>query len=804
MIFLVDLMVSPTNLSPENVPLLLQAVTVLWDHYTLLVQDQAREMLVHLIHELIIRRIDEDSTTPNKQAIENFVESIRQRESNVVWAYEEWNGKDELDDSNRVPASMINVTEQVVDIFAIAYPDIQTQWAKTCLSWATSCPVRHIACRSFQVFRCILTSLDRLMLSDILARLSNTIVDKLPDVQIFSLEILTTLRTIIEAIDQEHLLSYPLLFWATCACLETVYEQEFLETLLILEKLLEKLNLNDPAVVTLLEKAKPERWQGSFEGIAPLVYKGLKSDASLGRSLSMLDTIVSLPDNSLVGSPSRLLFVTLANIPCLMHSFDDATKKNECLRSAQILSTVAESQAESQKNQEIQEISHVLTAFGNRRYATRKEFLSQMLSTLRRAFFPTWELKTLIFLIGLLTNRSHWYKVCTLELLLALIKDIDTRRTEIASLGPDLISPMLRLLQTQYCSQALEVMDHIMTMSETPMSKQHMRMSFVGSGSRATRKEYDRIQSLYGIPEETGWSIPMPAVHTNNTRANMQAVYLAGIQADSEAEAIPTPEIEFHADEERQGSYFPPERSDTLVSESTRADSRAEGGMGDLLTKLDSLDDFFDDSLDTESEASNRYSSVTITPYNQDRDTGADFYDQKTAPILHMSLARTGSVSSLHNDNGYTDIRFAASTREPTVMSPRAFAPTTLSSAAAPASRPTLHSRSVTSPANNLAKPSKSVNELLSDNEGDETFSEDERSTGYSGAGQRLLGSTSLRNAQTSIRKMAPGLEGKDYRQRGLLRKQSRSQSQAPGSPRVPKVPEAYLQQQAVRPADNF
>ena len=93
----------------------------------------------------------------------------------------------------------------------------------------------------------------------------------------------------------------------------------------------------------------------------------------------------------------------------------------------------------------------------------------------------------------------------------------------------DLISPMLRFLQTQYCSQALEVMDHMMTMSETPMSKQHMRMSFVGSGSRATRKEYDRIQSLYGIPEETGWSIPMPAVHTNNTRANMQAVYLAGI-----------------------------------------------------------------------------------------------------------------------------------------------------------------------------------------------------------------------------------------------------------------------------------
>ena len=790
-------MVSPTNLSSENVPLLLQVVIVLWDNYTLLVQDQAREMLVHLIHELIIRRIDDESTMPNKHAIELFVESIRQRETNVIWAYEDWNGKEEMDDSNRVPPSMAYVAEQISDIFAIAYPEIQTQWAKTCLNWATSCPVRHIACRSFQVFRCILTSLDRVMLSDILARLSNTIVDKLPDVQIFSLEILTTLRTIIEAIDREHLLSYPLLFWATCACLETVYEQEFLETLRILEKLLEKLNLCDPAVVNLLEKAKPDRWQGSFEGIAPLVYKGLKSDISLEKSLTVLNTIVSLPDSNLAGPPTRLLFTTLANIPCFLHSFDDSSTRFECFRSAQILSTVAESQ-------EKPEVSEVLSAFANRRHKTSQEFLDQMLSTLRRSFFPIWELKTLIFLIGLLTNRLHWYKVRTLELLLALIQYVDTRRTEIASLGPDLISPMLRLLQTQYCSEALEVMDHIMTMSETPMSKQHIRMSFVGSASRATRREYDRTQSLYGIPEETGWSIPMPAVHTNNTRANMQAVYLAGIQADSEAEAIPTPEIEFHADEEHQGSYFPLERSDTLVSGTTQADSRAEGGMDDLLNKLDSLDDFFDDDLNTHNDASNRYSTATITPFSQDRDTSADIYDQQTAPILKRSLGRTDSVSSLHNDNGYYE-RVSPTIRDLGIMTPTAFdPPTTMSSTTAPPTRPTLHSRSVTSPANNLAKTSKSVNELLSDNEGDETFSEDERSTGYSGAGQRLLGSTTLRSAQTSIRKMAPGLEGKDYRQRGLLRAQSRSQSQAPGSPRVPKVPEAYLQQQGVRPPENF
>lgn len=636
------------------------------------------------------------------------------------------------------------------------------------------------------------------MLSDILARLSNTIVDKLPDVQIFSMEILTTLRTIIGALEPTDLLQYPLLFWATCACLETVYEQEFGETLRMLEKLLDKVNLSDPAVVRLLEKAKPERWQGSFEGIAPLVYKGLKSDMSLEQSLQIVDQIVSLPDSDLVGTHTRLLFGTLANLPCFLKSFDDPTRRPKCIQSARILANVAELQDK-------QDIAIVLNSFSSRKFGSGKELLTQILSALRPAFFPTWELKTLIFLIGLLTNRLPWYKDKTLEVLLAVIRDVDTRRTEIASHGPDLISPLLRLLQTRYCTKALEVMDLIRTMSETPMSKHHMRMSFIGSTSRSTRREYDKTQSLYGIPEPTGWSIPMPAIHTNNTRANMQVVYLACIQADStEAKATQTPEIEFHADEDRQGSsYFPLEHTNTdTIIEDVRAESGIEGGMGDLLTKLNSLDDFFDDSFDLDDDASDRYSIKTVTPYNHDMDVRADIYDQQTAPILHRSLGRTASVSSLHNGNGYDDHR-----APPGSMTPTAFLPPSAHPTAPQPSRPSLHARSVTSPANNLAKTSNSVSELLSDNEAEETLSEGEHSTnGYSSS--RLMGSTSLRNAQSSIRKMAPGLEGKEYRQRGLLRAQSRSRSQAPGSPSVPKVPEAYLHQQqtppGLRPSDTF
>ena len=769
-------MVAPMKLPRESVPLLLQVVLVLWDHYTLLVQEQAREMLVHLIHELVITKIDDDATIPNKNTIEAFVESVRQHEANVVWTYEECNGKDDEDDNNRVPPSMTFVTGEVVNLFALAYPKLQEQWARTTLSWATSCPVRHIACRSFQIFRCILSSLDRPMLADMLARLSNTIADEEADIQTFSMEILTTLKTIIGALEPAHLLQYPQLFWATCACLNTIYEREFVETLGMLENLLNKVDLSDPAVVGILEDAKPDRWQGAFEGIAPLIYKGLKSATSLEKSLKLLDKVVALPETNLVGNRTRLLFGVLGHLPCFLHSFSEETRNPTYVQSAEIL-------AEAAEFQEHQEISIVLNAFAKSRYNESGEFLKQILSTLRRTFFPTWELKSLIFLIGILTNKLPWYKLRTLEILCVLIPDIDTRRPEIACQGPDLISPLLRLLQTEYCPQALEVMDHIMIMSATPMDKHHMRMSMASSGSRSMRKEYEKTQSLYGIPEDTGWSIPMPAIHSNTTRANMQAVFYTCASASAnaaEADAVATPDIEFHAEEYQQGSYFPLERTETMASEEIRSELNVvDAGTSDLLSKLDSLDQFFDESSTPEPDTQTPYPTQTINIFPTYADSSADLYDQQTAPILHKTLARTASVTSLQN--GFTDFR--GPSRDPAIMTPTAF---TIPN------RPGLHSRSVTSPANNLPKPAN-VNDLLSDDETDETFSEDERATGNSG-GSRMFGAA-IRGGQSSLRRLASGASGKEYRQRGLLRAQSRGKREAPYSPEVPKVPEAYLVQ---------
>lgn len=135
-------------------------------------------------------------------------------------------------------------------------------------------------------------------------------------------------------------------------------------------------------------------------------------------------------------------------------------------------------------------------------------------------------------------------------------------------------------------------------------------------------------------------------------------------------------------------------------------DTAPDANMNDLLHKLDSLDDFFD-------EPSTAAEPVSRTNYDSHdlHDSGTNIYDQQTAPILKKSLARTASSSSFHN--GLAESRPNTSHQNP-IMTPTAFNTTPVSATldyttlplpAIPtmnlAVRPTLHGRSITSPANN-------------------------------------------------------------------------------------------------------
>ncbi|KAJ5712500.1 hypothetical protein N7493_008968 [Penicillium malachiteum] len=805
LIFLVDLMVAPVDLAIDDVIKLLHVVLILWDHYTVTVQEQAREMLVHLIHELIAAKLEDGASVGARQSIEDFVELIRKSDPAVVWEYEENNGKDEEADDRRVPLSMATATREVIKFFSFApeYVGVGDIWAKEALNWATSCPVRHLACRSFQIFRCISTSLDSRMLADMLARLSNTIADEEEDYQTFSMEILTTLKIIISSLAPSDLMHYPQLFWTTCACLNTIHESEFIETLGMLDKFLDSVDLSDPVIVAQLLEGQPPKWEGGFDGLQDLVFKGLKSSDSFNRTLDVLHRLSALPNNTLIGDGTRQLFTIMANLPHFLECFDQGFTDPKPMMRASLLARVAE-------NEGCPRLAASLFGFANQQYKTEGVFLDHIVNEIKLYYFPQLDFQCLIFLMGLLTNTTDWFRIKAMKILCVLIPEVDMRRTEVTCHGPDLISPLLRLLQTNLCPQALEVLDNIMTVSGNPMERHHLRMSMASAASsRAIRKEYERIQSLYGIPEPTGWSVPMPATQSTVTRHNVHAVFYTCAEADDmNTRDTLTPDVEFRADE-YSDSFFPM-RADTMKS----IDTQTDGNMGDIVQKLDSLDDFFEDT-ETNVPTLNPVAPPMLRGFTGSYvDTNAHLYDQQTAPILRKSLARTGSTSSFHNglaESRPPNFRFDV----PGMPSPVGMTPQNLG----PGLRPVSHTRSVTSPANNLfvhtaphgphgTPPVGYESAFLSDDEIEDAHSDlDDRPTtarrihppmppmvrsATEGAGSQPYSLESM--IRSGMRRLTGGAANREKeRQRDLLRAQHRAMVQTANSPRVPKVPEEYL-----------
>jgi hypothetical protein len=634
------------------------------------------------------------------------------------------------------------------------------------------------------------------MLADMLARLSNTIADELAEVQTFSLEILTTLKKIIDALAPGDLIQYPQLFWTTCACLNTVHEREFMESLAMLERFIAKLDLGDDTVIMSLSETFPvDRWSGNYDGVQDLLYKGVRSSVCLEQSLKVMEKLVAIPSNDLVGGDNRFLFTLLANLPRFLRLFETPVKDAATLSSANTLARVA-----GQLGYEI--LVEPLREFTALRYAKDDDFLSDLIPALKTIFFPGQEYQILVFLSSLLTNKLPWFKIKTMHLLCVIIPQINMRNPEITNQGSDLLSPLLRLLQTEFCPQALAVLDELMmTMTATPLDTKHLRMSMAGANTpRAARKEFDNVKSLYGIPEDSGWSIPMPATHAKMTRDNVHAVFYTCASPEiSAAVEDETPKIELVSEEYASG-YFSDWRTATMMSDDTRQGTMT--ATGDLVDKLDQLDDFFDDDEDP-GEMPDSFREST--------------YEQQTLPILHRSLKRNASVSSFHTGFGDPyggaisrigtsssgDLRISPS-REATVMTPTAFGGF---AAQVPqlGTRPVLHSRSITSPTNGPIPTSAGFNSTgtysaglssarstFSTEDGtlvDEPWEDDEFSPGLTHTESFAVETTLRPSMGGRFRSMTRRLTGGSADQK--TREQIRKEFQK--SPKVPKVPDIYV-----------
>ncbi|KAJ8737271.1 hypothetical protein PYW07_000542 [Mythimna separata] len=143
----------------------------------------------------------EAAELPIADVIKSLVHFLANRPTLMpLWQYEDITAKVW---TLRSCQQMATLLRHVLRVFRESLPHalISERWAQTALQLGLSCPSRHYAGRSLQVFRFIGVAMTGRMVSDILSRLVETVAEQGEDMQGYVTELLLTLEAAVDSLE---------------------------------------------------------------------------------------------------------------------------------------------------------------------------------------------------------------------------------------------------------------------------------------------------------------------------------------------------------------------------------------------------------------------------------------------------------------------------------------------------------------------------------------------------------------------------------------------------------------------------
>ncbi|EEB08482.1 morphogenesis protein Mor2 [Schizosaccharomyces japonicus yFS275] len=489
------------------------------------------------------------------------------------------------------------VIVSTLSTFNESYPDLRQIWGKVALVWATTCPFKHIACNSVKILRAICPSYDDDMLLAVIARLHSTISDPSSEVRDYAMEILHTISDYLNKLDEQQILLYPRLFWVAIACLTTIHEEEFMAAINMVYIFLTKVDLNDPVTLSIFTSTFPPVWN----------------------------------NNTIVGEGfPRILACFLVLLPAMGYKFEKASKVPfNLIENCQGLKLLAQSH-------EDEALIKILDAFMDCKYRSVKDFMKESCSYLYNYYFESFDGDLLITLLSFLSNPTRWIRKYTLELLKELFPLIDFQKPVFDALGLDRISPLLRLLRTEFANDALALLTDSVTHAASNEDLKILRMVM---SDRNSKRNINQYISIFGIPTDSGWSVSNSTFEASITKENVGAVYNSYETSEAANRAT---DVQFHTEDVM---YQPMESGHR---QRNSLETLGQDSLGEMVTTLHSLDIFFAD--DNCPQSAVELPTPPLEEINGGKlaeiDDGADMYDSRVAAILARSLHKNDEVSS--------------------------------------------------------------------------------------------------------------------------------------------------------------
>ncbi|KAL1411204.1 Cell morphogenesis protein PAG1 [Vanrija albida] len=559
----------------SRLPTLLHVAFIHCDDPNVAMREQAQTVLLQVLRTWISDQSHVQPPEPAERAAvwataEIKTTALSRERAELFWKTDDTGEGDTL---FHAPAKMSTLVAKILGILQQLQPKLRKQWGSLALNWATSCTVRHLACRSFQVFRILSPSVNPRMLSDVLARLSSTIASPQAEIQAFNTEVMHTFASIVQSLTASEIRSYPQIFWCSMACLTTPYEAEFNEVVDLLSHVLDKTNLADPSVVSHLVSFRPPDYTEPPPHLQSLLLIGLRSSKTDMMTFDVIRRLTSVPDSELIdGVEDRLINGFVAALPWMLHSTDLGEPNEELAGMAFDLVDIAERQGNTG-------FSRLLTSFARARFRTKDDFIRQAAALLRE-YLGTHALHIVTLLLGFVLNRTDWMRDKALQVL-KLILAFPEARAPLAPHANELVKPLLRLVSTKHVAQALDVLDMPLGAPDAPPA--------------------DPANQVFGPIEASGWSVPNATERSAVTKQNVLAVFNT-CAVESRAASAHFSVLQFSDLRPINGhpggsnQWAASQASLELPSPPLSVPDNAS--MGDLVGALHSLNQFFDDGLD--------------------------------------------------------------------------------------------------------------------------------------------------------------------------------------------------------------
>ncbi|TYJ49731.1 hypothetical protein E1A91_A01G155100v1 [Gossypium mustelinum] len=468
----------------EHLPLLFHVTFVSMDSSEDIVLEHCQHLLVNLLYSLAGRHLElyevENNDGENKQQVVSLIKYVQSKRGSMMWENED----STVTRTDLPSASLLSALVQSMVDAIFFQGDLRETWGVEALKWAMECTSRHLACRSHQIYRALRPSVTSDTCVLLLRCLHRCLGNPVPHVLGFIMEILLTLQVMVENMDPEKVILFPQLFWGCVAMMHTDFIHIYCQVLELFSRVIDRLSFRDRTIENVLLSSMPrdelsnvdigdfQRMESrlydlpatsgnlpAFEGVQPLVLKGLMSTVSHGVAIEVLSRMTVHSCDSIFGDrETRLLMHITGLLPwiCLQLSKDPLVGPASPLQQQYHKAcSVAANISIWCQVESMDELATVFMAYSRGDIKSIDNLLACVSPLLCNEWFPKHSALAFGHLLRLLERGPVEYQRVILLMLKALLlhTPIDTAQS------PYMYAIVSQLVESTLCWEALSVLE---------------------------------------------------------------------------------------------------------------------------------------------------------------------------------------------------------------------------------------------------------------------------------------------------------------------------------------------------------